>query len=307
MLKCLLADINSILKKHSISQISIEHITVTDNSVIGIDKPDKPLSSLIIPISIEHIIVTNDSVTGIDKPNKSLSSLIIDKIWPSVESATVFHYTSKDKAESILNSGNIRLYSILKRYTDDEVSAFCKAHSLNGYLEKDTNGQELYKTLIMPNTFYSSFTTTTVTPNQEEYFWRTFAANDGVRLKIAVKASHPDFRRIVYPKKDGNPLPILFELTHMIREEYQREFILKGISRLCAFYLSKQYEIESEFRMLHRYCGLGPKPMNDGEFDFIEVPLGSMSELGYQLNIIEIQTNETLQIPLNYHVVRRNS
>ena len=58
MLKCLLADINSILKKHSISQISIEHITVTDNSVIGIDKPDKPLSSLIIPISIEHIIVT---------------------------------------------------------------------------------------------------------------------------------------------------------------------------------------------------------------------------------------------------------
>lgn len=278
MLQRLLADINSILEKHSIS-----------------------------PISLKDITVTNSTVSDIVKQDGCLSSSIINKIWPSVGVATVFHYTSKDKAESILNSYNIRLYTILKRYTDNEVSAFCEAHSLNGYLEKDEHGQEKYKTMIMPNTFYSSFTTTTGTTEQEEYFWRNFAAIDGVRLKIEVSASNPDFRRIVYPKKDGKPLALLSELTTIIREKYKREFILKGISRLCAFYLLKKYEIESEFRMLHRYWGYSPEPKSDGKFDFIEVPLGKMSKIGYQLNIIEIQTNETLQIPSNYHVVPRNA
>ncbi|WP_427500627.1 hypothetical protein ACQE3E_13110 [Methylomonas sp. MED-D] len=214
MLQWLLVDINSILEKHSISPILLEDITVTDSTV-------------------------SDNV----KQGERLSSSIINKIWPSVENATVFHYTSKDKAESILNSGKIRLYTILKRYTDNEISAFCEAHSLNGYLEKDEHGQEKYKTLIMPNTFYSSFTTTTGTTEQEEYFWRNFAAIDGVRLKIEVSASNPDFRRIVYPRKDGEPLALLSELTTIIREKYKREFILTGISPLCAFFLLKNTKL----------------------------------------------------------------
>jgi hypothetical protein len=278
ILQALLKDINSILQNYSI-----------------------------YPISREDIIITDSTISDIVKQNERLSSSIINKIWPSVDNATVFHYTSKDNAESILNSGNIRLYTILKRYSDNEVSAFCEAHGLNEYLKQDEYGQEKYKTMIMPNTFYSSFTSVAGTVEQEEYFWRNFAPIDGVRIKIEVKASNPDFRRIIYPSNEGEPLLLLSELTETIREKYKKEFILKGISRLCAFYLLKKYEIESEYRMLHRYWGYGPKPKNDGEFDFIEVPLGQMSEIGYQLNIIEVQTNEILDIPSKFHVIPRSN
>lgn len=275
----LLSDINEILKQNSLEPISLSDITVTQKTVSDIVKPDE-----------------------------RLSSSIINHVWPSIESATVYHYTSKSAAESILNSGTFRLYCILKRFKEDEISAFCKIHSLDGYLEKDDLGNEKYKTMIMPNTFYSSFTDSSITADQEEYFWRTFASVDGVRIKIQIQASNPNFRKMQCADETGQPIKILSDLTNLIKTKYDRDFILKGMSRLCAFYLSKDYDIENEFRILHRYWeGLGPKPKNDGTYDYIEIPLGSMSEIGYQLEITEVQSNETLSIPDKYSVMPRNA
>lgn len=105
----------------------------------------------------------------------------------------------------------------------------------------------------MPNTFYASFTDTTLSASQEEHFWRNFAACDGVRLTIEVVASNPNFRKIRYEQRKGKPIKVLSELTSCIRDKHGREFILKGISRLCSFYLSgKDYGIENEYRALHR-------------------------------------------------------
>lgn len=80
MLRSLLTDINSVLANHSLPNISISDITVTNRAVSDIFKPD------------EH-----------------LSSIIVNKIWPSINSAIVFHYTSKTAAESILNTRTLRL------------------------------------------------------------------------------------------------------------------------------------------------------------------------------------------------------
>ncbi len=260
------------------------------------------------PIALSDITVTQKTVSDIVKPDARLSSAIIDHVWPSIESATAYHYTSKSAAESILNSGTFRLYCILKRYKEDEISAFCKIHGLAGYLEKDEFGDEKYKTMIMPNTFYSSFTDTSITAVQEDYFWRTFACVDGVRLKIQIDASNPNFRKMKYADNTGQPIKILSDLTNLIKTKHDRDFILKGMSRICAFYLSKNYDRENEFRILHRYWeGLGPKPKNDGAYDYIEIPLGSMSEIGYQLEITEVQSNETLSIPNKYSVTLRNA
>ncbi|UQN42409.1 hypothetical protein [Agarivorans sp. B2Z047] len=101
--------------------------------------------------------------------------------------------------------------------------------------------------------FYASFTDSNLTTEQEEYFWKAFAPVDGVRLKLEVIASNSNFRKMVYEKTKGNPLSLLNDLTRVVRESYGREFVLSGISRLCAFYLAKDFDVENEYRALYRY------------------------------------------------------
>lgn len=269
--------INSVLRKHGVKEIDKSAITVTDKTI-------------------------NDFL----KEEKTLSNAIIDKLWPSIDQKIVYHYTSKEAAESILNSSTFRLYNISKRFNEGEIVSFCNNHGLTGYL-KDVNGEPYYKAQIMRNMYYSSFTDTNLTEDEESYFWRTFASIDGVRLKLNIKASNPNFRRIVYEKKNGQPIPILRDLVHEIRNNHGREFMLSGVSRLCAFYLSKCFDVENEYRILFRDWGDGNvEPASDNGFDYIEIPLGCMSPAGYEIEVIEVQSNEVLSIPSQYKIEPRN-
>lgn len=276
----LIADINKILKNNNIHQ----------------------------SITINDLSITDKTITDLVKPDSVLSNSIINSIWPSIDRKFVYHYTSQKSAEDILNSNSFRLYSILNRFDEGEIITFCENHGLQGYLDIDENGEKIYKSLIMPNMFYSSFTDTTVSKKQEEYFWNVFAKGCGVRLKFEIKAKNPDFRKIVYESSRSKPIEVLSELTNTIRTSYNREFILKGISRLCAFYLAESLEIENEFRMLYRVWDEdGPQPSSDGAYKYIELPLNKMSKIGFQLNITEIQSDQTLSIPPKYSVVKRSA
>lgn len=253
-------------------------------------------------ISLSDITVTDKTVSDLVKPNARLSDAITNYLWPSITSATVYHFTSKKSAESILRTGFFRLYNIAKRYHEGEIKTFCETHDLNGYLENDENGDPKYKNLIMPNTFYASFTDATLTSEQEEYFWRTFSAADGVRLKFDVVASNPNFRKMRYEQTEGRPICVLSNLSKCLREKYGREFILKGISRLCSFYLSgKDYGKENEYRALYRvWEGFGPQPRTDGSLGYIELPLAVMSECGYKLTITEVHAKDKPKMPESY-------
>ena len=81
--KSLIDDINSILSCHGITE----------------------------SIDLSNITITEKTVSDFVKDNQKLSNLIVDAIWPSIDKLTVYHYTSKEAAESILNSGEFRLYS----------------------------------------------------------------------------------------------------------------------------------------------------------------------------------------------------
>lgn len=258
-------------------------------------------------ISLTDITITNDTVSDIVKENPKLSNLIIEKIWPAIQTEEVYHYTSKDSAESILNTNEFRLYSLLKRFNDGEVKAFCNNHNLNGYLATGVSGEPLYQTELMSNMYYASFADSKITNKQDEYLWRTFAPVDGVRLKLKIEASSDNFRQIVYEKSQGQGIQLLKELTDEIKNKFNRDFILKGISRLCAFYLEEGYEVESEYRMLHRVWSDYPvKPSFDGHFHYVSFPLNQMSAIGFKISVLEIQTNEQLSIPDEYCVSKRN-
>lgn len=260
-------------------------------------------------ISLSDITVSDKTVSDLVKPNARLSDAITNFLWPSIASATVYHFTSKDSAKSILETGIFRLCNIAKRYHEDEIKTFCETHDLRGYLETDENGDPKYKHLIMPNTFFASFTDASITTEQEEYFWRTFSASDGVRLKFKVIASNPNFRKMRYEQAEGKPICVLSNLSKCLREKHGREFILKGISRLCSFYLSgKDYGKENEYQALYRvWEGFGPQPKVDGSLSYIELPLNLMSECGYKLTITEVHAKDKPNMPDSYAFTERRA
>lgn len=181
MMNSMIADINAVLTKH------------------GIEKE----------ICLSDVTITEKTFSDLVKPEAKLSDAITNHLWPSIKCASVYHFTSRDAAESIMKSGYFRLTNILKRFNEGEIETFCKTHGLNGYLEKDESGDPKYKHLIMPNTFYASFTDVSLTEEQEEWFWQNFAACDGVRLRFKITASNPNFRKLRYEQSEGSPIPLL--------------------------------------------------------------------------------------------------
>jgi hypothetical protein len=243
-------------------------------------------------ISVDDVTITDRSVSDLVKDDPVLSNAIVGRLWPSVRDEEVYHYTAYEAAENILATQRFRLSNIAKRYGEGEIETFCHTHGLGGYLEPDATGAPTYRHLIMPNTYYASFTTTSLDVDDERYFWQTFAGSDGVRLRLRVRASNPNFRRIYYESESGTPIPLLENLTSRIRQDFGLEFILTGISRLCAFYLSAaDYGREKEFRALYRvWDGLGLQPEGVGSESYVDLPLGKMTECGYQIDILEVSS-----------------
>ena len=277
----LIADINSILASHHVG------VTITQGDIT----------------CTENVLV-DSGVSG-----EKLSNAIVSHIWPSVACRRVYHYTSKESAESILNSGVFRLGNIAKRFGEGEIKTFCRTHGLSGYLEPvDDLGTPYYKAKMMPRLFYASFTDTAVTDEQEEYFWRTFASCDGVRLEFEINAENPDFRKVYYEQFKDQSIGLLSELITTIRDKYNVRFVLGGISRMCAFYLDgEDFGIENEYRLLYKvWPGFRQQPVTVGADSFIDLPLdGSMAKCGYSLTVREVQANERPDIPHSFTFSQR--
>jgi hypothetical protein len=250
-------------------------------------------------ISPDHITVTENLVCDFAKPDSYLSECIIQKLWPRIDQAKVFHFTSMEAAESIISSRTFRLQNLAKRFGEGELSTFSATHKLDGYMEQDAHGKPVYRTLLMPTIFYASFADSSLSGPQQEALWRRFAPNDGVRLTLNIEASNPNFRRIKYEGKQRQPIKVLEELATTLKDRHNRRFLLSGISRLCAFYLpGAEYEVENELRVLYKaWEGIGPQPIGSGASAYLEIPLGSMSEAGYRIDIVEVCSRTRPSMP----------
>lgn len=80
-LNAIVTDINAILSKHGVSDA----------------------------MQLRDITVTDKTVSDMAKPSPRLSDAITAHLWPSISSATVYHYTSREAAENILSTGIFRL------------------------------------------------------------------------------------------------------------------------------------------------------------------------------------------------------
>lgn len=257
--------------------------------------------------SEHNLTVTDNGVTDVVHDEHEISNAIINAIWPSIPDIEVFHYTTRDAAESILRAHEWRLYALSKRFSEGEIVDFSKAHHLQGFLEPDANGDPVYKSLNMANMFYSSFTRTDLRADKEAYFWGIFAGNQGVRLRIRLSATNPNLRRVYYPAAANDPIPVLIDLQNCV-ETFGKRFTLAGISRLCAFYLHSGFAIEEEVRMLYRkWPGIGPPVSTDGTHEYISLHLEQPSDMGFRISVVEIQTDEPAQFtPFGLSIISRS-
>jgi hypothetical protein len=258
-------------------------------------------------IALGDLVVTDTTISDLVVPDFPLSTAVEAHVFPSVASANVFHFTSRAAAEEILNSNLLRLTNIEKRFADDEIRSFCEAHGLDGYLETDSSGDPKYRSLLMSNTFYASFTDAALKPSDEAYFWQTFAPGDGVRLKFRISATNSDFRRVVYGPSSGQPIQLLRELSTLAQSQFNRHFVLKGVSRLCAFYLRSDYAHESEYRALWReWPGLRLNPKGTAPATYVEIPMGAGNASGFEIHVVEACSADLLRVPAGVSFAHRN-
>ncbi len=258
---------------------------------------------------LEHgdISVTRNIIIDSPTDNQKLSNIIINHYWSPVNEAEVYHFTSREAAESICKTKIFRLTNIVKRYSDEEIKGFCEKYNLDGYLEIDTVSNEpKYKSLLMPELFYASFADTTLSTEEEEKLWQNFAPCDGVRIKFRIQAtSRPDFRKIYYGIGPNAVTDLITELTSLANM-YKLKFTFAGISKMCAFYLPSFYSSEKEYRLLIKNHQSSPLfPVQSTGYTFINIPLMNDMYSGYNLEILELCSNTQLNIPIGYNQTKR--
>ena len=90
-------------------------------------------------------------------------------------------------------------------------------------------------------------------------------------------------------------IPILAEPSDTLQAKYNRAFVLRGTSRLCAFYLPLKFSHEVEFRALYKYWeGIGTAPIRNGGggFDHVSIPLGSSGTPEFSIELVEVQSTD---------------
>lgn len=201
----------------------------------------------------EGLVVTPTTVTEINPT--PLADLILNTAFPPAPSeAEYWHYTSFTAARHILKERTFRLYSVMKRIDEGEFRPFCEDHHCSGYIEIDpATGQSLFRGLCR-DLFYGSFVR--VGEGDQEYMWRVFASQHcGVRfrLRITPTLQRAEIRPVVYANEYSQTL--VAAVMDAVSSLGGPQFILRGISRIAAFYLRFDNS-ECETRLLiKRYSG----------------------------------------------------
>ena len=184
-----------------------------------------------------HVLPNSQIVIELTSAPGTISEALIDHHFPPIkDEVELAHYTSLTSGKSILNSGELRLYSILKRLSQHEFHTFSEAHGLQGYLE-NKDGEPYYITL-MRDLFYTSFTDPNLQDQQQ--MWNVFGdGGTGVKLvlKVQVIKKCSELRPILYHSASKSPETVIKQLSDRIFDECSCHFIMRGISRIGAFYL----------------------------------------------------------------------
>jgi hypothetical protein len=244
-----------------------------------------------------HVLPGSGAVIEYTSSSGALSQALINHYFPPITGKSrQAHFTTLDNFKSVLNSKSLRLYSLLKRVNEQEFEPFSEDFGLSGYLD-ESQGEPYYKSL-MGDLFYTSFTN--IIPTDESYLWSVFGGSGtGVKIvfDISVIKSCSELRPVIYGTKNQAAGSLIKKLNDRIESECGRHFIMRGISRIGAFYLPLGYNLEKEeeTRLLIKSWGEGPAHElieHDGRYSYIPLKLGDDKNEFCDLKIAEVQVGK---------------
>lgn len=232
------------------------------------------LSNGVDPLSWsgDGLVLTQNTVTEINPT--PLADLILNSAFPAASpGAEYWHYTSFKAASHILKERTFRLYSVLKRIGEGEFRAFSDDHHCQGYLEIDpTTGQSTFKGLCR-DIFYGSFVR--AGEGDENHMWQVFASqNCGVRfrLRITPTLQRAELRPVVYASQDSRT--IVTAIMDAVSSLGGPQFVLRGISRIAAFYLRfDNSECETRLLIKRHASGVDLATGFDGYHEYLPLKL----------------------------------
>lgn len=224
---------------------------------------------------------TENIITNLLATSK-LTDLILKNYFHQNPINEYHHFTDIDAFESILTNKKLWLFSVKKRFSENEFKPFYEAHHMGGYkLRRNSSGVPMENELV-ENAFYISFTNDKLSAKAEAYMWDYFAKKTGVRLVFEVNNVNTDLRQIYYPTTAMRmDIPVLTNLID-IASGKKKYLIIDRLATIGFFYLPSDYKIEQEYRLLvkretGKYFGMnfGTK---DGH-EYIEFPFNTSNPL----------------------------
>lgn len=232
-------------------------------------------------ICFQNVSITQNGI--VISSSSNMHQIIEDYVYPPIKTLDVYHYTDNTIAEDIKESNKFRLYNILKRYREGELSPFLhkfgfeKAFDIYGQLKEI----ESYK-----NIFYGSFIeapSDNLKTNEMEYFDSLCET----RLKFRITSSKGFFRKINY---ENDKCYTLFLNLKKVAEKYDKKFLIEGMSgRFASFCIDDSNNIENEYRAYWRHwseCDGFIVNKDENENFFIEIDLNKENFSGIKIELI---------------------
>lgn len=266
------------------------------HQVENIIREELDKAQVTVPWDMNEIHVLPDSKAVIEYTSSagSLSEALVEHYFPAEPAGARFsHFTSMDSFKSILASNELRLGALIRKVNQQEFRPFSEDFGLSGYLD-ETDGEPYFKSL-MADLFYTSFTTTE--PDDPDYMWQVFGRQyRGVKITFEISPirSRAELRKVRYCSATDAAKSLIASIMRRIKEECNRHFIMRGISRIGAFYLPLGYSLEreDETRLLVKSWGVGPAHdliSGNGDEAYIPLAFGSGGNEFCMLNIVEVQ------------------
>lgn len=199
----------------------------------------------------------------------AVSRAILDYDMPEIAGPVLLdHYTKGSGFWGILTAQALHLAPVTLRLSEGELLAFAVEHGLKGYIDATGAATTLLKEAAK-DLFYASFSE----PPASARLWDAFGDNgNGYRLRFEVTVgSASNIRAIRY----HGPVTLLKQVNDALANASLPRFVLKGVSRVGAFYLSAAWQSEGEVRLLaKRFVGGGAPVIAGSMHEYWKIPIG---------------------------------
>lgn len=284
--------INSFINKenpNNTSKILVNDIEFTDNFLRDKSYPKRRESK---STSTDGKEITQINVKFFQ--TSKLSNILFDLYYPIPNEDSFYHYTKISSLSKILK-GELKLNSLIVNENYEEFKTFYKEHNLLGSFDKfNSDGNDMSQTLMSEIYTFCMASKENLTSQNENSLWNSFGDNkSGVRIEFSVETNHCDFRKIFYrDRKEDIENLLINQLSTTIKNKFNRQLFISGVSKIGMFYLPGSYKIENEVRFAIK------KHTDDYKFNFTDddgfIILPFKSEFGiFKIKKIKIGENCT--------------